>query len=162
MTHARSSAVLILAAILLGPGSGLLARLAELPQHWSNLVALHRQRGRELQQLERLERSVQAQRLRNAFKDAVVHALFDGRMTLLEAATNFQRLDEECPFGLAALSAYEGRTEVERRCRQIITWARNSPSAMPSERSNAFVLRLEEELARQQSGHRVLEIPQLQ
>jgi hypothetical protein len=69
-----------------------------------------------------------------------------GRLTLLEAARRYRPLQESAPGGLRyLLRKYPGATEQEVLCRNVITFARGTPSMQP-ERATV-VARLEAELA---------------
>jgi hypothetical protein len=69
-----------------------------------------------------------------------------GRLTLLEAARRYRPIQESAPGGLRyLLHKYPGATEQEVLCRNVITFARGTPSLQP-ERA-IVVARLEAELA---------------
>jgi hypothetical protein len=73
----------------------------------------------------RLDEEVQAVQLRRALKDEAAEDVVAGRLTLVEAAARFRRLDadasEEYRRGWGLLS--EGSSDEERYCRQVLGYA---------------------------------------
>jgi hypothetical protein len=80
-------------------------------------------------------------------KEAIVKDLLEGRLTLLEAAQRFQDLDEKSDERLDQYRLrYPGRSDGEKRCRQVIDWVRTRLEDRPPSQAAALLQRLEEEL----------------
>jgi hypothetical protein len=80
-------------------------------------------------------------------KHAVIGRLVAGQLSLVQAAALFRQLDatpEDCPG--PDRSAWSGRSEEEKLCRQVIHWARNEARHTSAE-PDALVARLGAELA---------------
>jgi hypothetical protein len=85
---------------------------------------------------------------RKADKEEVARRLYDGELTLLEAAEWFRLLNASPP-GLEDVGVREqpGGTEGERLCNQAISWARAvTLNARPQEEADARVAVLRREL----------------
>jgi hypothetical protein len=72
--------------------------------------------------------------------------LIAGRITLHDAAGVFSRLHQEMPENVALKhTRFPGRTEEERRSREVIAWVR-AEQHVPSEQTDDVTCRLEAEL----------------
>jgi hypothetical protein len=79
------------------------------------------------------------------YRQNVVEGLIAGQITLPNAAAKFEELNATYAGGTAAILAFPGASEEERRCRQIIGQVKVMFENRPSE-SSAIVERLEAEL----------------
>jgi hypothetical protein len=88
-----------------------------------NLPALERNMEYQAQVKDRLNRHDEVIKERIVAKEQVVRDLLAGRLTLLEAAAWFRRLNIEPPeYPGTPPDCFPGRTENERYCRQLIQW----------------------------------------
>lgn len=83
-----------------------------------------------------------ARRIRE--KGYVTDELLDGRLTLLEAAALFTRLDEKDP-NYHGYVASPGLSGEERSCREVIAWAHQRSRERPPRATNPVLAHLEEE-----------------
>jgi hypothetical protein len=79
-------------------------------------------------------------------KSAIARQVIDGRLTLLEAAAYFHRLNQcsECPNTF--LSLLEGECEGEWTCRQVIAWVRAEAAYHTPSQARAVVRNLQVQL----------------
>jgi hypothetical protein len=76
-----------------------------------------------------------------------LEALVAGRLTLLQAASRFKGLNERPPECMTAVrSTYEGASDEERLCRQVIAGVRGLLEDLPPSESASIIARLESEL----------------
>ncbi|HXG08327.1 MAG TPA: hypothetical protein VNK04_00910 [Gemmataceae bacterium] len=80
-------------------------------------------------------------------KEEVAAALVAGRLTLWEAGARFAALDEQfpCVRGEGASRRFPGRSEEERRCREVIAYAEELLADQPDQ-AEELVARLQLEL----------------
>jgi hypothetical protein len=78
--------------------------------------------GRESERDRRLDEAVLAVQRRTALKAEVAGDVAAGRLTLVEAAARFRRLDADAPedYRRGWLATAEGGSEAERYCRQVL------------------------------------------
>jgi hypothetical protein len=102
---------------------------------------------REQQRQVALEYALDAVNWRTAEKEKITHELLEGRLTLLEARSRFQSVNElrpTCPIGYQYL--YPGATEEERTGREVINWACAIQAITSRSEAAAVARRLEAEL----------------
>jgi hypothetical protein len=93
-------------------------------------------------------------------KNRVAQELIDGRLTLVEAAAIFRRLNAMPPCSAGSLAHYcAGDSEAERLCRQVILWARTLAAGQSPYLADVTAARLEEELSRHMARHSTVILP---
>jgi len=93
-------------------------------------------------------------------KNRVARELIDGRLTLVEAAAIFRRLNAMPPCSTALLANYcAGDSEAEQLCRQVILWARALAGQQSPYLADVTVARLEEELWRHKARRGTVILP---
>src|SRR5262245_53250560 len=97
--------------------------LLELQIGWCTLTAAWQATNQEL---ETLDIELDAAKPRIASKKAVIDELRAGRITLLEAAQQFQALES------ASTRFFPGSSERERSCRQVIHWTAHQDPCLAS------------------------------
>jgi hypothetical protein len=148
----------VLALALLGLGY---VALAMFRPAWASAVGLdvwnledeERERTaaeRRGAELEEIDRAIQEN---IAAKDGVIDDLLAERLTLLEAAALFRRLDAVCPGRSTIPERIPGRTEEERYCRQVIYWVEATTRYWPPSQAAAIRNRLEAELSAHQASY---------
>ncbi len=118
-------------------------------------MQVERERDSRLtQQFEELGRRIAA-------KDRIAERLLAGEVTLPEAAAVFDRLFERAGLRTEALRAYEGSSEGEILCRQVVAWVENKLSLerSPGE-AEAVRRRLEAQLRKLLAERGTVELPQ--
>ncbi|HZT82744.1 MAG TPA: hypothetical protein VFA26_21115 [Gemmataceae bacterium] len=108
-----------------------------------------------------LDRQLRAVVQRLEKKQQVIAALLGGRLSLLEAAARFRELNET-PSELPNHSyriLFEGKSDEERLCRQVIAWAYNEAEVSSPEGARAVRRRLEAELAEHLARHGTVVLP---
>jgi hypothetical protein len=93
-------------------------------------------------------------------KNRVARELIDGRLTLVEGAATFRRLNAMPPCSAEFLPNYfAGDSEEERVCRQVILWVRALAAQQSAYLADVTATRLEEELSRHKARHGTVILP---
>jgi hypothetical protein len=150
-------AVTVLALTVLGA-----AALAVFRPAWAtavgldlwNLPQLERRLAEQERRKEDLQTKSRVLNARIAAKEEVIYELLEERLTLLDAAGSFRRLDAETEV-LAGRGSdmFPGKTEGERSCRQVIQWVRVQTQEWEPDRAEKFLARLEAELDAHLASH---------
>jgi hypothetical protein len=150
-------AILLLALLGLG-----YAGLATFRPAWAtavgldvwNLPELQRRKAAADQRSAELARKDALVVERVLAKDQVVREVLADRMTLLQAAAWFRRLNTATPeIPGPDPRNYPGRTEGERYCRQVLLWARMETEELTPSHAEEIRCRLEAELAAHLASH---------
>ena len=102
------------------------------------------------EEIEAVDRIVQE---RSAAKEIIIRDLLAERLTLLEAAAQFRRLDVASPAAARSHQRFADQSEGERYCRQVLLWARSTMQAWPPTRVEPILSRLEAELRAHMAEH---------
>jgi hypothetical protein len=119
-----------------------------------NLPALTRETAKQEQITKELEKKTEIIKHRSAAKQEVIHDLLSKKVTLLEAAAEFQHLTvepAECPG--PGPDYFRGRTEGERYCREVLHWVRAESADTTTYPSSDAISRLEAELETYLESH---------
>jgi len=115
---------------------------------WWNLPVLCEQIQRGEQDLAALGPPCEVLVARARAKAHVTDEVLTGRLTLLQAAARFRRLDAQEPASKVDLRQhFAGATEEERLCRQVIQWATAAAQDVSPTAAAPTRARLEAELA---------------
>jgi hypothetical protein len=117
--------------------------LSDLGLDFWNLSELYRRHEQERVRALELDESSRNLVEREAAKARVTRDLLDGRLTLLQAAAWFGRLNRSLPSGLDHSDRLDGAT----LCRQVIVWAFAELELRNDSRRDAVVARLQAELS---------------
>ena len=97
---------------------------------------------------------------RLARRQEIARDVIAGRLSLLEAAVGFRRLNEQCPdFAAAYRRGYPGATAEESLCRQVIYWVFNELEPKAPDRAREVTSRLEAELESHLSRDGTVHLP---
>jgi hypothetical protein len=133
---ARVMAVMaLLGTALIGLGQYRPAWAVQVDLDWWNLPELYEELRRGQQDLEAREAQRRAAVERLRVRAAIIEDLRAGRLTLVQAAAHFRRLNAlatDCAIDLREHIA--GKTEEERACRQVIYWADSAERPAPAVR----------------------------
>ncbi len=115
---------------------------------WWNVPVLCEQIQRGERDLAALQPTGEILVARAKAKAAVTEDLLAGRLTLLQTAAQFRKLNAEQPASKIDLRQhFAGATEEERLCRQVIQWAAFAARDISASASEQTRSRLEAELA---------------
>jgi hypothetical protein len=134
--------------LLLGASSACPNWSARLGVDWWSLFKLPKEMEEGLRQQEELDhRAEQIQRCVTD-RQEVVAELIAGRISLLQAAVRFRRLNQRLPESADAYNHfYPGNSEGERLCRYVIAYVRSTLLDESPDLAPALVERLNAELA---------------
>jgi hypothetical protein len=141
LTFLSLGLAVVVGAVLPGVAASIGLDFRDLPELQRQLEEGQRTRA----ELESREAEVLA---RLDTKEQIVTDLLAGRLTLLTAAARFHALTANVPGAVRYLRfCYEGRSDEERYCRQVISWVRTEALVMaPPEVTRVTLRRLEAEL----------------
>jgi hypothetical protein len=159
MPSARTLLALGILLALFGPASAFPDRLREAGRAFWQLAQWHESERQEAARWDDLVRGEKDLRRRIAGKKELLTQLLAGNITLPQAAAGFRRLERATGLTELFVRGYQGQSEGERRCRQVIGWTRAHPDGRPRAERDRAIRRLEEELDNLLYCHGTVELP---
>jgi hypothetical protein len=140
----------LLVALGLGAAHTQPTWLARHGLDWWNLPELQRQTESEQARQAELARHFEIVNRRIRAKVMIVREVVAGQLSLLEAAAWFRDVNAADPDYACIQCLFPGKTEPERLCRQVLSWARGELNDRPTSQAETIQQALEEEFEKLQ------------
>jgi hypothetical protein len=127
--------------------------MADLGLDWWNAADYQRQVDTCVRRQAALEVADRLILDRIALKEEVMADLLSDRLTLLETAAWFRRLDRADGGPIWGPRSFPGNTEDERYCRQVLSWVKIQTTSWAPSQREMLQCRLEEELQDHLASH---------